>query len=208
MNFDIEKVIKKMRGDKYPLYVSERHLQISFILKAKELYPSYNFIPEYVWQDSETYHIDLMASNRKEFVAFEFKYITAGGDIRVPGNENYPLKNHSATNERRYQCVKDISRLEHYLKQKNTRCNKGYFLLITNMSLLWDGSNDNSTDKSFDIHEGSTLEKGFHKACGYTKFAASKKPIEIQNNYGIKYNDYVDLKTKKGLFKYLAIEVK
>lgn len=208
MEFDIEKVINKMKVDSHPLFVSERHLQVYFVLKAKEVYPSYIFIPEYVYKDSETYHIDLMVSDGKEYIAFEFKYVVAGGTIKVPGNDEYPLRNHSAIDIRRHQCVRDVYRLEHYLDSKDIICKKGYFLLITNMSGFWIGSCENSTASEFDIKDNSTLKKGIHKPTGNTRFANEYKPIEIRNNYGIKYKNYVDLDSKYGSFKYLVIEVK
>ena len=111
VKFNVNEIIDKMSKDKYPLFVSERHLQTSFILKAKEVYSEYCFIPEYVYQDTDTYHIDLMVSYEGEYIAFEFKYVVAGGNIEVPGCKNYSLRNHSAIDIRRHQCVRDVNRL-------------------------------------------------------------------------------------------------
>ncbi|MBR0462301.1 MAG: hypothetical protein IJJ00_06290 [Erysipelotrichaceae bacterium] len=209
MKFDVTRVIEELSSKRYPLFVSERHLQVAFILKAKELYPDYEYIPEYVYKEEKDHHIDLMVSNNNgDRIAFEFKYIVAGGKIKVPGDNEYELRNHSAVDIRRYQCVKDISRLEKYVESGTLKCKKGYFILITNMHLFWDGSKEDSVAADFDIKDNSTLNKGLHKPKESTSFSIQYKKFETNNDYKIKYKDYAKTDGKCGLFKYLCVEVK
>lgn len=208
MEFDIEKIISNLANNYYPLFVSERHLQVSFIIEANKCYQNYSFIPEYVFNDhGKTLHIDLMISDGNEYIAVEFKYIVAGGKINVPGDKNYKLRNQSAVVNRRHQCVMDICRLEKYVSSNKIKCTKGYFVLITNMSAFWKGSKSESTSSEFDIKDKSILHKGVHSPIGETKFAKEKEKIELKNDYKIKYKDYKKIDGKSGLFKYLLVEV-
>ncbi len=200
MDFDFEKVVVELSKEKFPLFVSERHLQVAFIIKAKELYPKYDYIPEYVYvYDNTICHVDLMITDGFEYIAVEFKYVVKGGKIQVAGNDKYELKDQSAINIRRHQCVKDIGRLERYLKKDN--CVKGYFLLITNMAGFWKGSGGETTDMKFDIKDNSTLKKGKHSPVGDTAFSKKHETIEITKDYVISYKPYTEY------FKYLIVNV-
>lgn len=205
--FGTKKIIEELSKSEYPLFVSERHLQVAFAIKAKELFPDYELIPEYVYKKGEdTCHIDLIAKNKKEKIAFEFKYVVAGGIIKVPGDDNYSLRNHSAIDIRRYQCVKDISRLEKYVYSNDLKCDKGYFILITNMHGFWDGSKSDSVAAQFEIAHNTKLKKGRHIATGTGSFVKDyKDPIYIKNTYDINYENYIKIDGKYGLFKYLCI---
>lgn len=207
---DVKKIIEELSKGEYPLFVSERHLQVAFSLKAKELYPDYELVPEYVYKKGkDIYHIDLICKNNKEKIAFEFKYVVAGGKIKVPGDDQYSLRNHSAIDIRRYQCVKDIERLEKYVNSNDLKCNRGYFILITNMHGFWNGSKSDSVAADFDIKHNTKLKKGQHVATGKGRFARDySEPIKLKNGYLINYCDYVEVDGEHGLFKYLCVCVK
>ena len=210
MKFDVNKIIENLSKSNYPLFVSERHFQVAFIIEANKLYPNYQYYPEYVYKEKDNdYHIDLLVCNRdKESIAFEFKYVVAGGVIKVPGDDKYQLRNHSAVDIRRHQCVRDISRLEKYVSSPKLKCIKGYFMLITNMHSFWDGSKETSMAVEFDIKDNTTLKKGIHKPTGKGRFSKEYEEIQINNNYPINYKDYLKLNGKDGLFKFLCIKVK
>ncbi len=212
MNFNPNIVIDSMRNDKR-LFISERDLQVNFIIYAQKIYPELKFLPEYGYMDKEgnSYRIDLMITNEKEFTAIEFKYVTANGVIAIPGNDNYRLKNHAAIDIRRHQCVKDIYRLETYKKMSDVKCTCGYLLLISNLKYFWEGSDKTKTGKQFDIREGFDLIKGEHRFEGNFKVAQTHTAVTLENDYKIHYEDYVvnekELNVDKKCFKYLLVKV-
>lgn len=210
MKFDINKILEKLANNNYPLFVSERHLQVAFIIEANKMYPNYEYLPEYVYcENGIDYHIDLLVCDgNKESIAVEFKYVVAGGVINVPGDKNYALRNHSAIDIRRHQCIRDIGRLETYVKSKSLNCNKGYFILITNMPRFWLGSSNTSIAAQFDIPDKTVLKKGIHKPIGDSRFTDEYEPLKIDNDYLIEYKKYKEVDGKNGLFKSLCIEVK
>ncbi len=204
MDFDVNEIIDKLSEEKLPLFVSERHFQVSFIMMAKSIYPKYSFIPEYVYFDEENnqeLHIDLIVSFGEEKIAFEFKYITAGGVIKIPGNTNYQLKNHSASGIRKYQCIKDLSRLEKYLTDSQIK--KGHFILITNMRYLWEEGREGLTAAEFNISDECTINAGMHTPQGETRFAREYGAIKLENKYKVRYKEY----HRDPDFKYLIIDV-
>ena len=213
MQFNTELVIKAMQKDTR-LFISERDLQVSFIIYAQKLYPGLKFLPEYSYTDKEgnNYRIDLMITDGQEFIAIEFKYVTAKGTIAIPGNDNYVLKNHSAIDIRRHQCVKDVSKLEAYKKMPNVKCTCGYLLLISNLKYFWEGSDRTQAGAQFDIKEGSDLKSGLHKFVDGFKVAETHLPIHIDNDYiNLHYEDYLinhkEQVQNKKLFKYLLVKV-
>lgn len=209
MKFDVHKILNNLANNKYPLFVSERHLQVAFIIEASKLYPQYQYLPEYVYKEKDIdYHIDLLVCDDEgESIAFEFKYVVAGGVINVPGSKTYKLRDHSAIDIRRHQCVRDINRLETYVNSKNLNCKKGYFILITNMHGFWDGSKRDSTAFNFDIKDKSILKRGVHNPIGDTRFSKDYKSIKILHDYKINYSEYTKINEENCLFKSLCVEV-
>ena len=206
MEFDPIVVIQKLIDDK-KLFVSERHMQVEFILTAKKCFPNCKFIPEYVFKaDDNTYHIDLMVEEDGNYIAFEFKYVVAGGIISVPGDPEYTLRNHSALPARRYQCVRDIARLETY--KRNKKCVEGYFLLITNMKAFWEpDSGRGQMGNDFILSDNCDLKAGSHKYDESFKVGQQCEEIITENNYHLEYKEYLLISQKNGLFKYLLVKI-
>lgn len=208
MKFDVSKIMTNLSNKDYPLFVSERHFQIAFIIEAKKEYSEYVFLPEFSYQDGKTYRVDLIVTDGSEYIAFEFKYVVDKVAIRIPANMNYVLKNQKATNIRRYQCVKDISRLEHYLKTSDISIKKGYLILLTNMAKLWNGCKTNATDYNFDIKDNSLLTSGPHSPTGKTKFAETHPVINIERTRSLQYNYFFNIgNSKNSLFRTLVVKV-
>lgn len=209
MIFNIETIIKKLSESDYPLFVSEKQLQVSFALAAKDEYKDYFFYPELpeVINNKKCY-IDLMISDGKKYIPIEFKYIVAGEIITVPGNNSFDLRDQSAIGNRKYACVEDVFRLEHYLESQTFECDTGYFLLITNAEMMWSQSRNTTTYREFDLVDQSVLKKGIHEAKGNTRFSTTHNPITLKNDYNINYYDYPINRQTNNHFKYLIIEVK
>ena len=157
--------LKKVKGiinnlkKKYSVFVSERHLQVVFSIEAAKkisrckLYPEYSFDKKPTKKNKKKEHIDLVIEKGKSKYAFEFKYPVCDfeGDIN---NMHIKLRYQSAWPGRRYDCLKDIERLE-TLKEKG-KINGGYFILITNYKGFWESgkTGNNIKDKAFRFEKG------------------------------------------------------
>jgi hypothetical protein len=68
---------------------------------------------------------------------------------------------------------------------------------------------ENAKDKSFRIHEGEILKGTLRWTTGTSEgtIKGREEPIKLRGKYTLNWRDYLDLKTKNGLFKYLLIKV-
>lgn len=202
MTINIKEIMDKLKENKYPFFVSERHFQVAFALALKEKYKNLTIIPEYVFENK--YHIDLVAiDNRtKHMVAFEFKYVLNGGRITLSNNQEYKFRDHSAANIRREQVLYDIYRIEDVLR-KDKNFKEGYAIILTNMARIFE-KGTNGKDKAFDICQNKkVISKGKHK---FENSKFDHKPIILSNSYPIKWEDYGESEGSKK-FKYLSIKI-
>lgn len=209
MSFNIDLIINKLKEQEYPLFVSERHLQISFAFAIKEIYKDeYEIIPELPYEKNKSMHIDLVivSKDKEEKIAFEFKYVVKQGNIKLPNIDRYDLREQSAINIRRSQCYKDINRLETYINSK--KYTKGYFLLITNMSGFWKTMNKDTLGYSFNMEDNHVIKPNIYSFPSSSELSKRKEinDIEIANEYKLIYKDYEKDNDNKE-FKYLVIEV-
>ena len=120
MNFNINSVINNLKK-RQPCFVSERHLQVEFALETAKMWKTIKCFPEYTFKKYPNEHLDLLIKDNKTNIGVEFKYVQAETNKLVEiNNMAYLLKDHSAVDQRRYDCLDDLSRLE---KQKKRRTN-------------------------------------------------------------------------------------
>lgn len=202
-------------------FVSEAHLQTEFIIAAAKLFPDNNYYPELVpcnvpkkYEDKykeKGIHFDLVirTAKQKQKVLIEFKYITNPYSEIIDGM-NLQVKSHKSLNKRRYDCWKDIERIEMFSKEQDSDIDYGYFILITNIPGLWENAGKEEYDAGdFYIEEGSH-DAGIRKwkqgvSDGTTQ--GRDYPIEIVNSYYFKYEGFYDFGDKYGKFKSLVVEI-
>lgn len=214
-------------------YVSEAHIQLQFaIIGAQMRGDQFDFIPEfpghtaYSENAEQKTEFDLLVFDKKtgEKTLIEFKYKTkniADKDKR----EKFPvvfgnwlkLANDGAHNPNRYDCWRDIFRIEQNVKHKEV--NNGFFILVTNDSAYIgkDGSNsvfcqgdDFSLMPGVHIHQTKKVDPTV-KGSSAGAFRKSN-PIKIENNYDFEYKDFQDFKTDNvnepyNKFWYLLVEI-
>ena len=216
INSDIIKEILEKLKEKNDFFVSEAHLQTEFIIVAASLYPNYKYFPELspsIIPSNYKYgknglHFDLLIKAHNQKILVEFKYITYEYRGKIDEFESC-VKLHAALGKRRYDCWKDIERIETFTKANETDIDYGYFILVTNVPAIWKESAKRGIDADFNMSEG------FHKAGKKTwKTSASeatikkrKNSIETKNDYYFEYNEFSSLNGKHGLFKYLVVEI-
>lgn len=205
----IKKIIDNLRKNN-KCFVSERHLQVSFAIEFSNIINNSRLYPEFVFADKNNMHIDLIAYIGNKRIAFEFKYITCYFEDIV-SNIHIKLRNHSAIDVRRYDCLSDISRLEK-LKRDND-IDEGYFYLVTNMKGFWSESSNNKDTVDADFRFNDKITKGikrWSKKASKGTIKHRDKLITINNNYNVKFENYHLFETGNGHreFKQLLIKIK
>ena len=211
--FGIDKVneVLSTLAKKDKFFVSEAHLQTEFIIMAKELYKDYEYYPELVpsidkmpeeYSENDV-HFDLLINANHQKVLIEFKYLAKEfsgtiDDMQIHG------KSHFSLSKRRYDCWKDIERIEKFTYSNKTDIDYGYFILITNSSSLWNKTKETSLDYEFHIEEGvhkAGIKRWKDKISDDTK-KKRYKPIEITKDYNFEYKEY-----SSPSFKQLVVEI-
>lgn len=153
-------------------------------------------------------HIDIMVFMDDVYIPIELKYKTSKSSVIVDG-EPYHLKYHGAQDLGRYDCLKDVQRLE-LLTQCDSRCRKGYAIWLTNdISYLSPPKRNNTVYEQFSIHDGA-IKTGImhwlpHASAGTVK--NREMPITLNNSYKIYWKTYSTVDCTKGSFYYIVVEV-
>ena len=145
-----------------------------------------------------------------EGIAIELKYVTRRLELDLDG-ESFALRNHSAQDQRRYDFLWDIQRLE-LMRSNGSGCKAGYAVILTNDSSYWAVPRNRGTvDADFRIHEGREVS-------GELAWAASaspgtkkdrESPIRLRGSYRLSWQEYSTFPVRSyGRFRYLAVTVK
>lgn len=228
----VDDIIEALKRSRF-CYVSEAHIQLQFAIIGAQMFgDQFDFIPEfpghtaYSENAEQKTEFDLLAFDKKtgEKTLIEFKYKTkniADKDKR----EKFPvvfgnwlkLANDGAHNPNRYDCWRDIYRIEQNVKHKEV--NNGFFIFVTNDKAYIDKDGSNSV---FCKRDDFSLMQGEHKHqtkkvdpnVKDSSAGAFRKsnPIIIENDYYFEYKDFQDFKTYNvnepyNKFWYLLVEI-
>ena len=220
MNLDekIKTIIEKLKK-KYPVFVSERHLQVAFSIEAEKVIKGCKLYPEDIFnpktsksEKSKNRYIDLVIEKESKKVAFEFKYIVCDFEADI-NKRHIKLRHQSAWPGRRYDCLKDIERLEILKKEKDKdkRIDEGYFVLITNYKGFCERKNKEKVVKDEEFRFESGIKKGTKKWAKDTGGMKNgrENSITISHDYDVNFELYNNVKTGKGNteFKVLVLKI-
>ena len=144
-----------------------------------------------------------------EKIAIELKYMTRKSELE-DNEESFALRNQGAQNQRRYDFLWDIHRLE-IMRSMPEFCEAGHAVLLTNDPLYWNPPRRQDTvDSDFRVHEGRVISGKLAwaaKATPGTK-RGRESPIRIEGSYSLRWQDYSDFTEELlGKFRYLAVSV-
>lgn len=237
---EVQQIINELK-ESPNCYVSEAHIQLQFaIIGAKSFGNKYEFVPEYPGYtmygagSAQKTEFDLLVHDKEkdENTLIEFKYKTKNETEKhkrvffpVSLGGALPLANDGAQNPNRYDCWRDIFRIEqNVINSKNpdssqqVKIKNGFFIFITNEHLYKDDPGKSSFCAGYTPGMFS-LEDGVHKqqvkavnpsvsdeSAG--KFRKSHS-INIKNDYNFKYEDFQTFAfSKYNKFWYLLVEIK
>ena len=202
--FDIYQVINKLKTRRR-VFVSEADFQLEMAWVIKEEYPDAKVRLEYCPSFDKRMHIDILVIIDNKWIPIELKYKTKGCIIQIDGEE-YILKEHSAKDVNCYLYLKDIQRIER-IKQNVGNFAEGYTVFITNqLNYTKAPRKADCVYKMFSLEEGieksGILEWSEHAGAGTKK--NNETPIELNNAYTIKWDDYSSVDdSNTGTFKIL-----
>ena len=201
-SIDMVQSVLDQLAKKDHFFVSEVHLQTEFIIEAAKMYPDMRYYPELAPNNmpddyekdfgGKAIFFDLIIKCKTQTVLVEFKYLTREYEEEVDGFR-IQVKNHSAQDIRRYDCWKDIARIETCAIDNKIDVDYGYFILVTNDSAYW------KTPKSLSTIDGAfRMQSGIHRT-GIKRWREDasegtvgdrKHEINIKNNYYFEYKNF------------------
>lgn len=213
---DIEKCMKAL-SEKHPVFYSEDDFKFCLAQEIRNLYPKSQVILELPYEsdvpgeESKRKHLDILVKLGGQEIPIELKYKTA--HLLWPGLDGavHELKNHSAVDLGRYDCLKDVQRIED-LSGKLSGFSEGYAVWLTNEPAYWKAPDKKvvANDAAFRIHEGATSK-------GSMEWQDEKRPsvtdnrkdgIEPKGVYPITWQTYSEVDAAgKDLFKYAVVKV-
>ena len=151
-------------------------------------------------------YVDIYLPDEK--IAIELKYVTRR--LELYNGESFALRGQRAQNQRRYDFLRDIHRLER-MRSEPGLCEAGHAVLLTNDPLYWNepGSLD-TVDCAFRVHEGKVISGKRAWACRASSGTVKGRecPIQLAGCYRLRWQDYSCFFGKpRGKFRYLAVSV-
>jgi hypothetical protein len=186
----------KSLSQKRAIFHSEADFQFALAWAIQSLYINAKIILEYSPSYDQSKSIDIVASidkyKTKKFSTNEFK-----------------VKNHGAQDIGKYDCIKDVCRIEDF-SNNISDFKIGYVIFLTNDQSYWNEPKfKNVGYAAFSVHDGAvksgTMKWGENMSSGSTKGRTDE--LILKNEYIIKWSEYSDFKGKYGAFKYALIEV-
>ena len=151
-----------------------------------------------------------------EKIAIELKYVTRSLELLEPNGESFALRDQGAQNQKRYDFLQDIHRLE-LMRSMPGFCEVGHAVLLTNDWLYWDCPERDTMDSAFRIHEGreiSSKKLAWAPGASPGMVKGREEPIQLEGSYCFRWQDYSDIPKKsqgkgkpRGKFRYLAVSV-
>ncbi len=197
-----------------PVFHSEADFQHAFAWQLHENNPDIKLRLEYPFntEDGKTNHIDVVAFNGNETIAFELKYKTT--QFFAPlSREIFYLKGHYAQDLGRYDYLKDVQRLEEYVAQRKNL--SGCAIFLTNDSAYWNPSNRETTIcDEFRLTEQRKItgELNWGRTAGKGTIRARESQIKLNGLYECNWCDYYEFEKSDHIlggtkFRYLVIKV-
>nr|WP_122012299.1 hypothetical protein [Maliibacterium massiliense] len=193
-----------------PLFHCEADFQFALAWQLQKAYPTADIRLEYCPREHPNMHVDIMVFVHGRCYPIELKYKTlclTHGE----GDAYYAIKNHGAQDIGRYDCLKDVARIES-LRGAMDGFGGGYVVILTNDPAYWSlPKYDRPTNfDAFRIHHGA-LKTGvcrWAERAGRGTTKGREAPVHLAGAYRIAWREYSRLpEQKNGLFQYTIIQI-
>jgi len=204
---EIIKIIDELISER-KIFFSESDFQFALAWEIKRFYDDAKIRLEYCPNPKGKEYIDIIVNLENKIYPIELKYKTKSFTTE-DNNEIYHLKNQAATDHGRYDYLKDIWRIEKFLKEnENFEC--GYAILLTNDNLYWSKNKPKTIDEQFYLNENEIItgELGWSEKTSEGTKKGREKKIVLDGEYKINWNEFSNFGKKNGEFRYCLNEIK
>lgn len=185
---------------------SEADFQLSFAWEAQRHNP--DALVRLETRPTPGQHLDVLVREGAAVLAIELKYLTAAWN-GVDNGEPFNLLNHGAQDIRGYDCVKDLVRVEQFVRTHPDAA--GLAIVLSNDPAYWrPSSHDRVTNAdNFRLRDGTVLEGS--RSWGASTGEGTKKnrsaDLVLAGKYLCEWRPYSNVGGRRGEFRYLALEV-
>jgi len=193
-------------SEKREFFYSEADFQFALAWEIQLLYRDASIQLEYPWgsDSGKTAYIDILVELGGQSIPIELKYRKDA--LYLDGRLVLPKQ--GAKDLGCYDCIKDLCRLERYVKLEKA-CTVGYALWLTNDLSYTGPPRANAGYSAFSIHEGAEkhglMQWGGSSGTGTR--SKREEPLLLHKKHLVHWQDYHNFGVKNGLFKYALIEV-
>lgn len=194
---------------KQPVFHSEADFQHTFAWEIHKRYPEAKVRLEvHPGRIGKREYIDIWVKLRNKIYAIELKYKTKKIEVRHD-DEEFFLLNQSAQDVGRYDFIKDICRLERFVKNHSGAI--GYAIMLTNDDNYWKVTTRTDTvDADFRIHEGKVLKGRLNwNGASEGTMKGRNEALQLQEEYLLHWVNYSKLpEVGPNQFRYLLLTIK
>ena len=191
-----------------PVFHAEADFQHALAWQIREDHPQAQVRLETRPLANETMYLDMLIRVDSTRLAIECKYLVNELSVVVDGEE-FRLRNQAAHDVRRYDTMKDIARIEHFIREGVV--DSGVVLVLTNAPTFWrPGTRATTFDEQFRLTEGRTVtgELGWAPKTGAGTMKNREAAIVLAGEYQFRWSDYSNpVQGGGGTFRYLAVSV-
>jgi len=195
-------------GTSRPVFHSEADFQHALAWQIRHDHPDAEVRLETRPLPDEALFLDVLVRLAGVKIAIECKYFTKALDTRVAG-ESFNLRNQGANPIRRYDAVKDITRLERLVDAGAV--DEGLGIVLANDPAYWQPASGGETiDHAFRIHEGRQLEGylAWDPGTGAGTSQGREDPVVLRGSYRLQWQDFsTPAGGPGGSFRYLVVNV-
>ncbi|WP_157041823.1 hypothetical protein [Nitriliruptor alkaliphilus] len=192
MRPDLQAALERLRLSR-PIFSSESDLQHALAWQLQQIEPQLQIrlerrpVPE-VREAADLW----LTTSEGTLVVAELKYLVRKADVTVAG-ERFVLANQGAHDISRYDVVKDVGRVERWVRQGLAA--RGLVLVLSNDPAYWKPPTRSTIDRDFRIHEGRDLHGDLawatHAGAGTTR--SRTNPVRLTGRYELRWLDYARL---------------
>lgn len=203
---DLFNVLRSL-SKKRPIFHSEADFQHALAWELHEVVPDANVRLEYRHPLVERTYLDIWIGGDLGAMALELKYVTRRFSVTIAG-EPFDLSNHGAHPPRRYDFIKDLTRLERVVRA--VPHTQAAAIFLTNDDGYWiPPRSGDQIDTAFRVHEGRVLQGclPWGPNAGGGTISGRQEPLILEGAYRASWADYAELQSSGGRFRYLLIDI-
>lgn len=204
---NIHSILEQL-SNKRPVFANEADFQHSLALQIQLTHPDAKIRFEVKPPGTRVY-LDLLVTYQSQRIAIELKYPQRKLHVEI-GGEWFSLEQHSAQDQRRYDLLRDVKRLEQVVSEGFV--DVGIAICLTNDFNYWNPPSQvrKTIFEAFRLTEGRLLtgELSWGVRASRGSIRGRTEPIRLQGEHTVRWRPYSKLPSgRNGEFRYLVFEI-